>query len=69
MSNEYFDIALEKIIKQEVNAVLKQIRAEIDRLNNCNSKYLENGIYFIDKQKVLQIIDKHTNGDTDADNK
>ena len=31
MSNEYLDIAMEKVIKQEVNAVLNKIRTEIDR--------------------------------------
>ena len=29
MSNKYLDIAMEKVIKQEVNAVLDKIRAEI----------------------------------------
>ena len=30
MSNKYLDIAMEKVMKQEVNAVLDKIRAEID---------------------------------------
>ena len=29
MSNKYLDIAMEKVIKQEVNAMLKDIKAEI----------------------------------------
>ena len=29
MSNKYLDIAMEKVIKQEVNAVIDKIRAEI----------------------------------------
>ena len=41
MSNEYLDIAMEKVIKQEVNAVLDKIRAEIepkcDRINSLAS--------------------------------
>jgi len=29
MSNKYLDIAMEKVIKQEVNAMLEDIKAEI----------------------------------------
>ena len=29
MSNKYLDIAIEKVVKQEVNAVLDKIRTEI----------------------------------------
>lgn len=32
MSNEYLDIAMKKVIKQEVNAVLDKILAEIDKI-------------------------------------
>lgn len=41
MSNEYLDIAMKKVIKQEVNAVLDKIREEIepkcDRINSLAS--------------------------------
>ena len=30
MSNEYLDIAIEKVVKQEINKVLGQIRDEIE---------------------------------------
>ena len=32
MSNKYLDIAMEKVIKQEVNAVLGKMRAEIEQI-------------------------------------
>lgn len=32
MSNEYLDIAMGKVIKQEVNAVLNKIKAEIEQV-------------------------------------
>ena len=60
MSNEYLDIAMEKVIKQEVNAVLDKIRAEIEE-TYMNITYQENkdrkatwGL-----RKALQIIDKY----------
>ena len=31
MSNEYLDIAMDKVIKQEINTVLDKIRAEIEK--------------------------------------
>ena len=38
MSNKYLDIAIEKVIKQEVNAVLEQIRKE---MNDLEKKTIE----------------------------
>jgi hypothetical protein len=38
MSNEYLDIAMKKIIKQEVNVVLDKIRAEIESQREEASK-------------------------------
>lgn len=55
MSNKYFDIALEKIIKQEVNAVLDKIRAEQKALITINSTAdYSNGV-----MNCLNIIDKY----------
>jgi len=53
MSNEYLDIAIAKVVKQEVNAVLDKIRAEIEQLENVCSK--EHGCI----AEVLQVIDKY----------
>lgn len=52
MSNEYLDIAMEKVIKQEVNAVLDKIRAEIEQ-----SRY---GLVNDGLDLALKIIDKYT---------
>lgn len=55
MSNKYLDIAMEKVIKQEVNAVLEQIRAEQKALitKNSTSDY-SNGV-----MNCLNVIDKY----------
>lgn len=52
MSNEYLDIAIEKVVKQEINKVLGQIRTEISAI--LTNSYDE-GV----KEKALQIIDKY----------
>lgn len=61
MSNKYLDIALEKIIKQKVNAVLDKIRDEIiEKYWDCDiCKY--NGHFNIrgNINDILQIIDKY----------
>jgi len=73
MSNKYLDIAIKKIVSQEVNKVLEQIRTEIEQKLSDN-KYLESicpfGKYgeWYDgvkdaKSEVLNIIDKHLKGD------
>ena len=70
MSNKYLDIALEKIIKQEVNTVLEQIRAEIEgNMESIIGKY-DSSIpkfnmpsYKIERNKAreecISIIDKY----------
>ena len=54
MSNEYLDIAMEKAIKKEVNAVLDKIRAEIDKWHHLTDKAFNDGI-----DTALEIIDKY----------
>lgn len=49
-------------IGDKFNVVLENIRSEVANLQNHNPKYLTDGIYLIDKHKVLQIIDKHLTG-------
>ena len=53
MSNEYLDIAMEKVIRQEVNAVLDKIRAEIDSYCSDN-RDRNDGLYI-----AMKIIDKY----------
>ncbi len=53
MSNKYLDIAMEKIIKQEISKVLGQIKTEIEQ-NIGDNPYKNDGIYC-----SLHIIDKH----------
>ncbi len=63
MSNEYLDIAIEKVVKQGINKVLGQIRDEIE--NVTPKAKFQTGKTSVDVQmmipqeKVLQIIDKH----------
>jgi len=71
MSNEYLDIAMKKVIKQEVNAVLDKIRAEIEEkygnYDICewfeDYDYEENDISEYrsvgDVSDILAIIDKY----------
>lgn len=49
MSNEYLDIAIEKVIKQEVNNVLGQIRDDVNKVPRWK----------ISREEFLQIIDKY----------
>jgi hypothetical protein len=58
MSNEYLDIAMKNIIKQEVNVVLDKIRAEIKALSNSNPSYWHSGD-MVDRDDVLEIINKY----------
>ena len=53
MNNEYLDIAMEKVIRQEVNKVLDKIRVEIEQ-NIGDNLYKNEGIYC-----SLYIIDKY----------
>ena len=59
MSNEYLDIAMEKVIKQEVNEVLNKIKAEI-------VEYKDDKIIHAERNEmidiVLDVIDKHIGG-------
>ncbi len=56
MSNEYLDIAMDKVIKQEINTVLDKIRAEIRNEQNmdykCHRKTYDNCLRIIDKYKA-----------------
>lgn len=58
MSNKYLDIAMEKVIKQEVNAVLDKIRAEIMKLQTYKMFGGEDTVY-VEHEDVLAIIDKY----------
>ena len=59
MSNEYLDIAMEKVIKQEVNAVLNKIRAEIealeDKMLNLPNDWRTSEVF----ENVFDVIDKY----------
>lgn len=61
MSNKYLDIAMEKVIKQEVNAVLDKIRAEIMKLQTYKMFGGEDTVY-VEHEDVLQIIDEYRKG-------
>ena len=62
MSNKYLDIAIEKVVEQEINAVLKQIKTEIENLN-CEYIDYDTGCgAYISQNDVLQIINNHTKG-------
>ena len=57
MSNKYLDIAMEKVIKQEVNAVLDKIRAEIEQTADEEQKHDEK--WSIGLRYAVKIIDKY----------
>ena len=58
MSNKYLDIAMEKVIKQEVNKVLDEIRAEMEVLAKEYDKFADSrrvrGLWI-----ALDIINKY----------
>ena len=60
ISNKYLDIAMEKVIKQEVNAVLDKISAEIEKeynkYRNMSEKWDERACGI---GTTLEIIDKY----------
>ena len=60
MGNEYLDIALQKVIEQEVNKVLTDIKTEIEQ-NIGDNLYKNDGLYH-----ALQIIDKYTLNETNT---
>lgn len=65
MSNEYLDIAMKKIIKQEVNAALDKMRAEIKAASH-GKRYVgrvdgkTEEVLLMDE--VMEIIDKYREG-------
>ena len=58
MSNEYLDIAMEKVIKQEVNAVLEQIRDEIENFE-INGHIRDVECFRAGLNTALNVIDKY----------
>jgi len=61
MSNKYLDIAMGMIIKQEVNAVLDKIRAEIENIA-FDSQEIDGeheSIIILELNDALEIIDKY----------
>ena len=62
MSNEYLDIAMDKVIKQEVDKVLEQIRAEIEH----EGAMFPDGEFFVSIDRINEIIDKYREEQTDA---
>ena len=61
MSNKYLDIAMEKVIKQEVDAVLDKIISEATSLKISYTDH-DKDIYRRGVNDVLKIIDKHISG-------
>ena len=62
MSNKYLDIAMEKVIKQEVNTVLDEIKQEFKAIYPKNyAGDLESGgcSCIFSLNQVLDIIDKY----------
>lgn len=57
MSNKYLDIAMEKVIKQEINAVLDKIRAEIEQMDFDFGDFYDNTIMI--REMVFEVIDKY----------
>ena len=62
ISNKYLDIAMEKVIKQEVNAVLDKIRAEIENTID-QEKLAFDGQFDKGLNMALLIFDKYTKGE------
>lgn len=58
MSNKYLDIAIEKVVKQEVNEVLDKIRAKIEELPKTYP-FVDHINTYVKEDDVLQIIDKY----------
>ena len=57
MSNKYLDIAMEKVIKQEVIEVLDKIRAEIEQMDFDFGDFYDNTITI--REMVFEVIDKY----------
>lgn len=62
MSNKYLDIAMEKVIKQEVNAVLDKIRAEIIAKDKNVKAIRSDGCCFFTADEILNILNKYKTG-------
>ena len=60
MSNKYLDIAMEKVIKQEVNAVLDKISIEVEQEADYQDAYV-NADVAKGMLLALSIIDKYRN--------
>ena len=58
MRRDEFPI-VDKHVKNEVNAVLDKIRAEIRKLDDINPDYPMDRTIHISRNEVLQIIDKY----------
>ena len=59
MSNKYLDIAMEKVIKQEVNTVLEKIRDEIEEVYNDRPRSYNHTQRIELFCKIIEIIDKY----------
>lgn len=62
MSNKYLDIAMQKVIKQEVNKVLDDIKAEIKMEITASWYKGKHAGYRDGLDKALEIIDRHIGG-------
>lgn len=58
MSNTYLDIAMQKVIRQEVNKELEDIKAEIERMKDIP----EQGTWRAACDEAIAAIDKHISG-------
>lgn len=56
MSNSYLDIAMNKVISQEVDKVLNCIKADI--FNACSDSY-HMPVKTLDVDQIFEIIDKY----------
>jgi len=68
MSNEYLDIAMGKVIKQEVNAVLDRIKAEVEQVE-INGYIRDVECFNAGINTVLKIIDKYKVDNASKENK
>lgn len=59
MSNEYLDIAMERIIKQEINTVLDKIRVEIEDTGAYEQETKGKTEFLSGLSYCLKIIDKY----------
>ena len=62
MSNEYLDIALDKVIQQEVNKVLKNIKEEIGKIVSDAVDFGDDLNWARGLNYSIPIIDKYMRG-------